>query len=106
VSPNSDAHIQKVGELLGVQREDLVSAVTKKKVVIARSEIMKELDEVNAMAARDSFSKILYDLLFKWLIQRVNVSLKCSVETRASFIGVLDIFGFEYFPHNSFEQLW
>jgi myosin heavy subunit len=106
VSPNSDAHIQKVGELLGVQREDLVSAVTKKKVVIARSEIMKELDEVNAMAARDSFSKILYDLLFKWLIQRVNVSMKCSVETRASFIGVLDIFGFEYFPHNSFEQLW
>jgi myosin heavy subunit len=69
---------------------DLVSAVTNKKVVIARSEIMSELDEVNAMAARDSFSKILYELL----------------SSGKGSIDVLDIFGFEYFPHNSFEQLW
>jgi myosin V len=106
VSPNCEVHIQKIEQLLGLQREALVAAVTKKKVVIAGSEIMKELDEVNAVSARDSFAKILYDLLFKWLIRQVNISLRCTVETRASFIGVLDIFGFEYFTHNSFEQLW
>jgi myosin V len=106
VTSNCEPHLQKTMKLLGFEREDLIAAVTKKKVVIAGSEIMKELDEVNAVSARDSFAKILYDLLFKWLIREVNVSLKCSVETRASFIGVLDIFGFEYFTQNSFEQLW
>lgn len=106
VSPKCKAHMDKARELLGVEEDDLIAAVTKKRLMVSKNEILKELDEVNAIAARDSFSKNLYDLLFKWLIKQVNVSLKCSVETRASFIGVLDIFGFEYFAHNSFEQLW
>lgn len=106
VSKSCDFHLNKIEELLGINRDHLILAVTKKSVVIAQNVIMKDLNEVDSAAARDSFSKILYDYLFKWLIQQVNISLKCSIETRSSFIGVLDIFGFEYFATNSFEQLW
>ena len=57
-----------------------------------------------ACYSRDSLSKAIYAKLFAWLVLRVNESLLTRTETRA-FIGVLDIFGFEEFKVNSFEQL-
>ena len=57
-----------------------------------------------ACYSRDSLSKAIYAKLFAWLVLRVNESLLTRSETRA-FIGVLDIFGFEEFKVNSFEQL-
>ncbi len=56
-----------------------------------------------AVNARDSFSKHLYAHLFNWIVQKVNQSLQ-SLETHHSFIGILDIYGFEVFKINSFEQ--
>ena len=57
-----------------------------------------------ACSSRDALSKAIYAKLFDWLVLRVNESLLTRNETRA-FIGVLDIFGFEEFKVNSFEQL-
>lgn len=57
-----------------------------------------------AIAVRDALSKSIYERLFEWIVTRVNVSLKA----RGTFqytIGVLDIYGFEIFENNSFEQL-
>jgi len=62
------------------------------------------LKEQEASYSRDALSKALYGKLFEWLVCRINESLITKTETR-SFIGVLDIFGFEHFKTNSFEQL-
>lgn len=55
-----------------------------------------------AIEAADALSKAIYNELFNWLVQRINASVEGS---RGHFIGVLDIFGFEIFEKNSFEQL-
>ena len=62
------------------------------------------LKKVEAEYSRDTLSKALYSKLFDWLVRRINKSLLTVAETRA-FIGVLDIFGFEDFEKNSFEQV-
>jgi myosin heavy subunit len=55
--------------------------------------------------AVDALSKAMYERLFKWLVMRINRSLDCHRRQALSFIGILDIAGFEIFPWNSFEQL-
>ena len=57
-----------------------------------------------ARYSRDTLTKAVYSRLFDWLVVQINRSLRTEAETRA-FIGVLDIFGFEDFKVNSFEQL-
>lgn len=62
------------------------------------------LNPAQANSGRDALAKAIYNNLFEWIVSRVNVSLK----TRAAYqriIGILDIFGFEIFEDNSFEQL-
>ena len=62
------------------------------------------LNPTQAAAVRDALSKALYNNLFDWIVARVNQSL--SVRSGAdTVIGVLDIYGFEIFENNSFEQL-
>lgn len=57
-----------------------------------------------AVDARDAVAKAVYGRLFSWIVKRVNRHIAAS-DRRFAFIGVLDIFGFEAFKHNSFEQL-
>ncbi|GAB5592085.1 class II myosin [Umbelopsis nana] len=62
------------------------------------------LNVTQATSVRDALCKAIYENLFEWIVARVNVSLK---ERSASqyVMGVLDIYGFEIFEENSFEQL-
>ena len=56
--------------------------------------------------ARDSVAKFIYTALFDWLVENINTVL-CDPQVADkvnSFIGVLDIYGFEHFEKNSFEQ--
>lgn len=62
------------------------------------------LNPTQALAVRDALSKAVYNNLFDWIVQRVNASLKAR-GTVAQSIGILDIYGFEIFERNSFEQL-
>ncbi|EIW65911.1 hypothetical protein TREMEDRAFT_70354 [Tremella mesenterica DSM 1558] len=57
-----------------------------------------------ATSGRDALAKALYNNLFEWIVSRVNVSMKPQ-GTTDYVIGVLDIYGFEIFQDNSFEQL-
>lgn len=59
---------------------------------------------VQANAVRDALAKAIYNNLFEWIVARVNKSM-APRQTSASTIGVLDIYGFEIFENNSFEQL-
>lgn len=62
------------------------------------------LNITQARAVRDALSKAIYSNLFDWIVQRVNQSLTARSSV-ANSIGILDIYGFEIFERNSFEQL-
>ncbi|GES64890.1 myosin I MyoA/Myo5 [Aspergillus terreus] len=62
------------------------------------------LNTVQALAVRDALAKAIYFNLFDWIVERVNQSLTAR-GTIANSIGILDIYGFEIFEKNSFEQL-
>ncbi|RLM00681.1 hypothetical protein CFD26_102581 [Aspergillus turcosus] len=62
------------------------------------------LNTVQAIAVRDALAKAIYFNLFDWIVQRVNASLTARGQV-ANSIGILDIYGFEIFEKNSFEQL-
>lgn len=62
------------------------------------------LNAVQARAVRDALAKGIYNNLFDWIVARVNKSLNTS-STADRSIGILDIYGFEIFEHNSFEQI-
>jgi Myosin head (motor domain) len=59
---------------------------------------------VQATAVRDALAKAVYDKLFDWIVQRVNASMRARGQV-SNTIGILDIYGFEIFDTNSFEQL-
>jgi myosin heavy subunit len=57
---------------------------------------------------RDTFAKFLYSKMFDWIVDRVNIAIKKPLvggKAKYTSIGLLDIFGFEIFEDNSFEQL-
>ena len=62
------------------------------------------LNPVQATAVRDALAKAIYSNLFDWIVGRVNISMKTRGEI-ANTVGILDIYGFEIFERNSFEQL-
>jgi myosin I len=69
-----------------------------------RGDVTKALNRADqAQQAADALAKAAYDHMFDWLVGRINVAV--SGATSARFIGVLDIFGFEIFEKNHFEQL-
>jgi myosin heavy subunit len=64
----------------------------------------KDLNAKQASGSRDALAKAIYEKLFSWIVSMVNDSL-ASHKPSSAFIGILDIFGFEIFTINSFEQL-
>ncbi|XP_069915042.1 unconventional myosin-IXb isoform X3 [Oryctolagus cuniculus] len=97
-----------LSQLLKVKREILVEVLTKRKTVTVNDKLILPYSLSEAVTARDSMAKSLYSALFDWIVLRINHALlnKRDVEESVSClsIGVLDIFGFEDFERNSFEQ--
>lgn len=80
--------------------------MTTKMATYGRDKKRTPLKPQQAMDARHSMAKALYGRMFDWLVMRVNESMLVASGVRqANVIGVLDIFGFEIFEDNSFEQL-
>ncbi|XP_042526579.1 unconventional myosin-IXb [Dipodomys spectabilis] len=97
-----------LSQLLKVKREILVEVLTKRKAVTVNDKLILPYSLGEAITARDSMAKSLYSALFDWIVLRINHALlnKKDMEEAVSClsIGVLDIFGFEDFERNSFEQ--
>ncbi|CAJ0939030.1 unnamed protein product [Ranitomeya imitator] len=74
-----------------------------RKLVTAAETYIKPISRLQAINARDALSKHIYAYLFNWIVCHVNKALLSSAKQN-SFIGVLDIYGFETFEINSFEQ--
>ncbi|KAF6299170.1 myosin XVA [Rhinolophus ferrumequinum] len=99
----SAREIQAVAELLRISPEGLQKAITFKVTETMREKIFSPLTVESAVDARDAIAKVLYALLFSWLINRVNALVSPRQDTLS--IAILDIYGFEDLSFNSFEQL-
>uniref|UniRef100_A0A672FVD7 Unconventional myosin-VI n=1 Tax=Salarias fasciatus TaxID=181472 RepID=A0A672FVD7_SALFA len=103
----SSKTLEHCAELLGLVQEDLRSSLTSRVMLTtaggAKGTVIKvPLKVEQANNARDALAKAVYSRLFDHVVTRVNQCF--PFDSSANFIGVLDIAGFEYFEHNSFEQ--
>ncbi|XP_030750397.1 unconventional myosin IC isoform X1 [Sitophilus oryzae] len=97
--------VDNIANLLNCDREKLRLSLTQRTIETIRDVVTTPLDRELAVYARDALAKAVYDRLFTWLVKRINSSLQPSDARRNSVIGILDIYGFEIFEKNSFEQL-
>jgi myosin-5 len=122
-----DAALASAARLLGVTDDHLTAAVTTRKIRTPDELIVKLLDAEGARDARDALAKAVYAGLFSWIVARINAALDESARgggagggrgsnkatassnnnptTFRRCISILDIYGFEQFGVNSFEQL-
>ncbi|KRZ80070.1 Myosin-11, partial [Trichinella papuae] len=96
---------QKVCRLLGLSVSELSKALIRPRIKVGRDYVHKSQSKEQAEFSVEAISKACYERLFKWLVHRINKSLDRTKRQSASFIGILDIAGFEIFNLNSFEQL-
>ncbi|XP_059483420.1 unconventional myosin-Va isoform X2 [Neocloeon triangulifer] len=98
-----DAHLKQACALLQVDEKALRKWLCTRRIVSMRDEIMKAMPVGEASAAKDALAKHVYAQLFSWIVRQINRELE-NTGRGQSFIGVLDIYGFETFEINSFEQ--
>ncbi|KAG2146973.1 myosin 5 [Suillus bovinus] len=108
VVDDADPALLLATRFLGVNFADFKKWTIKKQIVTRSEKIVTALNAAQATVVRDSVAKFVYACLFEWLVAIVNESLAGengdAAERAEMFIGVLDIYGFEHFQKNSFEQ--
>eukprot|EP01064_Diplonema_japonicum_P031002 TRINITY_DN5411_c0_g1_i2.p1 TRINITY_DN5411_c0_g1~~TRINITY_DN5411_c0_g1_i2.p1 ORF type:complete len:1180 (+),score=347.79 TRINITY_DN5411_c0_g1_i2:28-3567(+) len=103
VSEGSQGFIDLTCEQWGIDSEVLKKEAVTTTMFVGGQWITKVLSPVKAVDGRDSLVKATYDYEFGWLIEKCNEMLDVNCE--GTWVGLLDIFGFEDFEVNSFEQI-
>ncbi|XP_044888113.1 unconventional myosin-Ib isoform X5 [Mauremys mutica] len=96
--------LKEICELTGIDQSVLERAFSFRTVEAKQEKVSTTLNVAQAYYARDALAKNLYSRLFSWLVTRINESIKAQTKVRKKVMGVLDIYGFEIFEDNSFEQ--
>ncbi|XP_072980214.1 myosin-17-like isoform X3 [Typha angustifolia] len=97
-------HLETTAELLMCDCKKLEKALITRLIVTREEVINRALDPASALVTRDGLAKTIYSRLFDWLVQKINMTIGQDPNSK-QLIGVLDIYGFESFKTNSFEQL-
>uniref|UniRef100_A0A671L7V7 Unconventional myosin-Va n=1 Tax=Sinocyclocheilus anshuiensis TaxID=1608454 RepID=A0A671L7V7_9TELE len=100
---DESGHLAVFCELTEVSYESMAHWLCHKKLKTATETLNKPVTQLEAINGRDALAKHIYAKLFSWIVGQVNKALSTSSKPH-SFIGVLDIYGFETFEVNSFEQ--
>ncbi|KAK9952072.1 hypothetical protein ABG768_017931 [Culter alburnus] len=100
---DESGHLAVFCDLTEVSYESMAHWLCHKKLKTATETLNKPVTRLEAVNGRDALSKHIYAKLFSWIVGQVNKALSTSSKPH-SFIGVLDIYGFETFEVNSFEQ--
>ncbi|XP_056420651.1 unconventional myosin-VIIb isoform X2 [Hyla sarda] len=102
-------HLSSVSTLLEVNLMELKSCLTRHTLIARGDSVSKPLSCSQASDGRDAFTKGIYGRLFMWIVNKINEAIftpaSKELRTEQRTIGLLDIFGFEHFNTNSFEQL-
>jgi myosin-5 len=106
VLTSTEPSLGKATAILGVDPVDFAKWTIKKQLITRGEKIISNLTQQQAIVVRDSVAKFIYSSLFDWLVENINHALatEAVLNRVKSFIGVLDIYGFEHFATNSFEQ--
>ncbi|XP_041714297.1 unconventional myosin-Id [Coregonus clupeaformis] len=98
-----------IGDLLATKEENVEKALLYRTVATGRDVIDKQHTAQEASYGRDALAKAMYERMFCWIVGRINDVIEVNnydakVHGKNTVIGVLDIYGFEIFQNNSFEQ--
>lgn len=102
----TEPSLERACGILGVNAAEFAKWIVKKQLITRGEKITSNLSQAQAIVVRDSVAKFIYSSLFDWLVEIINRGLATEevLNNVKSFIGVLDIYGFEHFAKNSFEQ--
>ncbi|KAH8502982.1 hypothetical protein H0E87_014335 [Populus deltoides] len=104
VEPMADEGLTTVAKLIGCNVGELKLALSTRKMRVGNDTIVQKLTLSQAIDTRDALAKSIYSCLFDWLVEQVNKSLAVGKRRTGRSISILDIYGFESFERNSFEQ--
>ncbi|CAA2978599.1 myosin-1 [Olea europaea subsp. europaea] len=104
VEPVADEGLTNVARLIGCKVEELKLALSTRNMIIRNENIVQKLTLSQAIDTRDALAKSIYSCLFDWLVEQINKSLAVGKRRTGRSISILDIYGFESFERNSFEQ--
>ncbi|KAB1993961.1 hypothetical protein ES319_D13G067500v1 [Gossypium barbadense] len=99
-----DESLINVAKLIGCDAADLNLALSTRKMRVGSDNIVQKLTLSQAVETRDALAKSIYAGLFEWLVEQINKSLAVGKRLTGRSISILDIYGFESFDRNSFEQ--
>ncbi|XP_055300601.1 myosin-VIIa isoform X1 [Sitodiplosis mosellana] len=97
-------NVERVASLLGVPVQQLIDALTRKTLFAHGETVVSTLSRDQSVDVRDAFVKGIYGRMFVLIVRKINSAIFKPRSTSRNAIGVLDIFGFENFDNNSFEQ--
>ncbi|XP_062189417.1 myosin-3-like [Phragmites australis] len=100
----SNEGLATAAKLLGCPANQLVTAMSTRKIRAGNDNIVKRLTLTQAIDARDALAKSIYAHLFDWIVEQINHSLGMGRQCTWRSISILDIYGFECFNKNGFEQ--
>ncbi|KAL0965644.1 hypothetical protein UPYG_G00283890 [Umbra pygmaea] len=101
---NNSPEIHWLSKLLGIPAQVIQVGLTHRKIEARSEEVLSPFTVDHAVYARDALAKAIYGRTFTWLVNMLNESLANKDSSRKTVIGLLDIYGFEVFNVNSFEQ--
>uniref|UniRef100_A0A453BAQ9 Myosin motor domain-containing protein n=1 Tax=Aegilops tauschii subsp. strangulata TaxID=200361 RepID=A0A453BAQ9_AEGTS len=104
VEVDSNEGLANAAKLLGCSVPQLVIALSTRKIQAGKENIVQRLTLTQAIDARDALAKSIYAHLFDWIVEQINHSLGTGRQRTRRSISILDIYGFESFNKNGFEQ--
>ncbi|KAH9650951.1 Myosin-2 [Citrus sinensis] len=100
----ADEAVTTAAMLMGCSSDELMLALSTHKIQAGKDSIAKKLTLQQAIDSRDALAKFIYGSLFDWIVEQINKSLEVGKQCTGRSINILDIYGFESFKKNSFEQ--
>ncbi|XP_059727716.1 unconventional myosin-Ia isoform X1 [Haemorhous mexicanus] len=96
--------LREICELIGLDPGALERALCSRTVKARDETVLTTLTVPQGYYGRDALAKNIYSRLFDWLVNRINASIQVKSDKQRKVMGVLDIYGFEIFQDNGFEQ--
>ncbi|NWR84649.1 MYO19 protein, partial [Furnarius figulus] len=99
--------VKSTGDLLEIPEEQLLESLRIRTITAGKQQqvFKKPCSRAECETRRDCLAKVIYAKLFEWLVLVINESIYADPSVWTSFIGLLDVYGFEAFPENNLEQL-
>ncbi|NXI57851.1 MYO19 protein, partial [Chloroceryle aenea] len=99
--------VKAAGDLLKIPIEELLESLRIRTITAGKQQqvFKKPCSRAECETRRDCLAKVIYAKLFDWLVSVINESIYAAPAVWTSFIGLLDVYGFEAFPENNLEQL-